>query len=488
MKTFYITTAIVYPNSDPHIGFAYEQICADTIARWHRLLEEEVFFLTGSDEHGAKIAAAAKKAGKEPKEFVDEQVKKFIEIAKTLNLAHSRFIRTTDKDHEKIAKEIFQKIFNKRDIYKGTYSGLYCVGCESFLTEKDLVEGKCPIHHTEPQILEEENYFFRLGKYEKQVLNLLENGFFEPSERVSEIINRIKQNGLQDLSVSRPKTNVAWGIECPFDKNQTIYVWFDALLNYVSGAKTGKKDFWPADLHIIGKEISWFHCVIWPAMLLSAGLQLPKKVFAHGWLTVNGQKMSKSQGNVINPEYLCKQYSADVLRYLLMREIPFGQDGDFSEASLKTRNNNELANELGNLANRTIVMLEKYCNGKIPKAKTSPSLEKSLNLEKIEAQMENLELHAALSEIFAFISACNKFINDKAPWKLKGRELEEVLYSLTDSIRIISILLSAFMPETSKKINEQFGLKPGLLKECKFNLLKPGTQTKKGEILFKKAE
>ncbi len=488
MKTFYITTAIVYPNSDPHIGFAYEQICADAIARWHRLLGEEVFFLTGSDEHGAKIAAAAKKSGKEPKEFVDEQVKKFTAIAKTLNLTHSRFIRTTDKDHEKIAKEIFQKVFEKGDIYKGSYAGLYCVGCESFLTEKDLVEGKCPIHQTAPQAIQEENYFFRLSKYEKQVLDLLENGFFEPKERVKEIVNRIAKNGLQDLSVSRPKTNVAWGIECPFDKNQTIYVWFDALLNYVSGAKTGKKDFWPADIHIIGKEISWFHCVIFPAMLLSTGLQLPKKVFAHGWLTVNGQKMSKSLGNVIDPNYLCKKYSTDVLRYLLVREIPFGQDGDFSEAALKTRNNNELANELGNLVNRTIVMIEKYCNGKIPKAKTSAELEKALNLKKIEEHMEKLELHAALSEIFAFIASCNKFINDKAPWKLKGKELEEVLFSLADSIRIISILVSPFMPSASEKINEQLGVKSGLLKDCKFNLLKAGTTIKKSEILFKKIE
>ena len=487
LKTFYITTAIVYPNSDPHVGFAYEQICSDAIARWHRLLGEEVHFLTGSDEHGAKIAAAAKAQGKTPQAFADEQVKKFIEIAKTLNLTHSRFIRTTDKDHEKTVKKIFQKVFDKGDIYKGTYSGLYCVGCETFLTEKDLVEGKCPLHQAVPQVLEEENYFFRLSKYEKQILSLLENDFFEPKDRVKELVNRIRQNDLQDLSVSRPKTNVAWGIECPFDKNQTIYVWFDALLNYVSGAKA-KKDFWPADLHIIGKEISWFHCVIWPAMLLSAGIKLPKKVFAHGWLTVNGKKMSKSLGNVINPDFLCKKYGTDILRYHLIREIPFGSDGDFSEAALKTRNNNELANELGNLINRTLTLIEKSCNGKIPKAKTSRELAEKLNLKKIEEHMEKLELHSALSEIFAFISACNKFVNDKAPWKLQGKELEETLYSLADAIRIISILLSPFLPETSEKINAQIGVKSGLFSDCRFNLLKPGTAVKKGAILFRKIE
>jgi len=489
LKTFYITTAIVYPNSDPHIGFAYEQICSDVIARWHRLLGEEVFFLTGSDEHGAKIANAAQKAGKKPKEFVDEQVKKFLEIAKTLSLTHSRFIRTTDKDHEKLVQEIFQKIFDKGDIYKGTYSGLYCVECEAFYTEKDLVEGKCPIHKKPPQVLEEENYFFKLSKFEKQVLELLEKkALFLPKERVKELVNRIKENGLQDLSVSRPKTNVEWGIECPFDKKHVIYVWFEALLNYVSGAKTGKKNYWPADLHIIGKEISWFHCVIWPAMLLSAGIELPKRVFAHGWLTVNGQKMSKSLGNVIDPKYLCAKYSTDVVRYMLVREIPFGSDGDFSESSLKTRNNNELANELGNLVNRTLTMIEKYSAGKIPAGKTDSELQKQLHLEKIKLQMENLELHSALSELFSFISACNKFVNDKAPWKLQGKPLEEVLYSLADSLRIISILLSAFMPNTSEKINVQLGVKAGLLKECGFSLLKAGTKTKREEILFKKIE
>lgn len=488
LAKFYITTAIVYPTADPHIGFAFEQVFADIIARYHRLLGDDVWYLTGSDEHGSKIAKAAETAGKQPKEFVDLQVEKYLRLAKTLNLSQDRFIRTTDSDHEKTVQEIFQKIHKNGDIFKGTYEGLYCVGCEAFLTEKELVEGKCAIHKTVPSVLKEENYFFKLSKFQKKIIELIEKGIFEPKGRANEMLSRLKSEPLRDLSVSRPKTNVSWGIELPFDKEHTVYVWFDALSNYYSGAKTKKKNYWPASLHILGKEIAWFHTVIWPAMLLSAKIALPEKIYAHGWLTVEGQKISKSLGNSIDPFYFCQTFGTDSFRYYLCREFSFGEDGDFSEKNLIARHNNELANELGNLLNRSLSLIEKNFQGKIPAGKTNAELQKKLDLKKIQKSMEKLELHNALSEIFSFINACNKFVNDKQPWKQSGKELEETLYSIADSLRVISILLSPFIPETSGKINAQLGVKAGKWKDCKFNLLKAGTQTVKGEVLFKKIE
>jgi len=448
-----------------------------------------VHFLTGSDEHGSKIVKAALDAGKSPKEFVDEKVEKYERLCKVLELSNSRFIRTTDKDHEKTVQEVFARLHSNGDIYKGTYEGLYCVGCEAYLTEKELVEGKCPIHNAKPQLLKEENYFFRLSKYKKQIVELLEKQkLYEPEGRAKEILNRLKEQELKDLSVSRPKANVDWGIELPFDKSHTVYVWFDALLNYVTGAKQKRKNYWPADLHVIGKEIAWFHAVIWPAMLFSAKLALPKKIYGHGWLTFEGQKMSKSLGNVIDPFYMCEKYSTDSFRYYMMREIPFGGDGDFSEKNLAARHNNELANELGNLLNRSLSLLEKSFQGKVPDSKTSRGLQKKLGLKKINDCMERLALHDALSEIFSFVNSCNKYVNDRQPWKQSGKELEETLYSVADSLRIISILLSPFIPQTSERINAQLGVNAGKLKECKFGLLKAGTQTAKGEILFKKIE
>jgi len=489
LEKFFVTTAIVYPNADPHVGFAFEQVFADVLARYYRLKGSDVLFLSGSDDHGSKIAKYAKEAGKEPKAFVDEQVEKYLRLAKALNLSLSRFIRTTDLDHECTVQEVFQRIFKNKDIYKGTYEGLYCVGCEAFITEKELVDEKCPYHKTVPALLKEENYFFRLSKFKQKIIQLLEKEkFYIPKARANEILNRLKNQELKDLSVSRPKSNVSWGIELPFDDSHTVYVWFDALLNYYTGSKAGKKNYWPADLHIIGKEIAWFHAVIWPAILLSAKIPLPKKVFGHGWLTFEGQKMSKSLGNVIDPFYFCKTYGADSLRYYLCREISFGEDGDFSEKNLIARHNNELANELGNLLSRTLTLLEKGFEGKIPKSQTSQELQKGLHLKKIQQSFESLEINVALSEIFSFISSCNKFINDREPWKQKGKELEKTLYSVVDSLRVISILLSPVIPQTSEKINSQLGVKAGSLKDCKFNLLKTGTQTKKGEILFKKAE
>lgn len=487
MEKFYVTTAIDYVNSRPHCGHSYQKIIADVLARWHKLKGEDVFFLTGTDEHGQKVDRAAREAGLSPKEFVDKMSVYFKEAWERLNINPERFIRTTDKDHEKTAQEITKMIWKNGDIYKGFYEGLYCTGCEAYFTERDAVDGKCPIHKKKLEVLKEETYFFRLSKYQDRLLDYYEkhHEFILPFKRRNEIINRVKE-GLKDLSITR--TSFSWGIPFPFDKKHAEYVWWEALINYISGIDWPDekfKKYWPADLHILGVDNGWFHCVIWPAMLFSAGIEPPKTVFIHGFLTINGQKISKSLGNVIDPNYLIKKYGSDTIRYSLVRETPFGEDGDFSEQSLKNRHNNELLNDLGNLLSRVVTLIDKGFSGKIPKRNFDKKLAKELNLEGIEKHMESFELHNALAEIWNFIRACNKYINDKEPWKLEGDELSDILYTLTDSLRIIAILLSPFIPETSGKINEQLGLKAGELKDVKFGLLKKG-KIKKGEHLFKK--
>jgi len=484
MGKFYVTTPIYYVNDVATIGHAYTTTIADILTRWHKLQGDKTFFLTGLDENSQKtIKAAQEKGFKDFKEYTDQMAKKWIQAWKELNIGNDGFIRTTEQRHSKVVKDFFQKMFKKGDIYKGKYEGLYCDGCEAYLTEKDLENGLCPYHKKEPKQISEENYFFKLSSYKEKLLEHIEKnpGFIQPKTRRNEVVSFLK-NEVKDVSVSRPGTE--WRITLPIDAKQKIWVWFDALVNYVSGAEGN----WPAELHLLAKDILRFHCVIWPAMLMSAGYELPKQLFVHGFLTINGQKMSKSLGNAIDPLYLKEKYGLDVIRYYIAREIPFGEDGDFSEEGLKTRLNNELANELGNLVNRTIVLVEKNLAGKIPKAKTDPALQKKLDLAKIEKLMEKLELHHALGEIFSFVGACNQFVNEKEPWKLKGKDLEEVLYSLADSIRVISILLQPFMPETSEKINKQLGVKPGLLKDAEFNLLKEGTKVKKGEVLFRKVD
>ena len=479
----------------PIFGHAYEKVTADCIVRWHRLLGEEVFFLTGTDEHGSKIAKKAQQAGEDPQKYVNKMVVFFKELCEKLNISHNRFIRTTDPDHVKVSQGIFKEIYDRGEIYLGEYSGWYCSECETFYTEKDLQDGNCPTHEKKAEWISEESYFFKMSNYTQNVLDYLQKSTASvlPSGKRKEIVNRVKE-GMNDLSVSR--VNVPWGIPVPINEKHTQYVWMDALINYVSGvgafptdSKNELSKFWPADIHLIGKDILWHHTAIWYSILSAAGIALPKTVFVHGFInTSTGEKMSKSKGTVIDPIQLADKYTADVLRYFLLREIPFGQDGNFSEAALKERLNNELANELGNLVNRSIVMIEKSCGGKIPKAETDPALQKKLNLEKIKKQMQSLELHHALGEIFSFVSACNQFINEKEPWKLDGKKQEAVLYSLADSLRIIAILLQPFIPETSEKINLQLGVKRGKLKDCEFNLLKIGTKVKKGEILFKKIE
>lgn len=462
-KKFYVTTAIDYPNSEPHIGHAYQKIVADVLARWHKSLGEEVWFLTGTDEHGKKIQEVAEKNEKTPKEFVDDVSKKFKEAWKFLNIKPSRFIRTTDKDHEKIVKEMIIKCDKAGDIYKGSYEGRYCVGCEAYYTEKDLINGECQFHPGKKVgKVKEESYFFKLSKYQNFLLDLYKKNpeFILPKERRNEIINRVKK-GLKDLSISRTSFN--WGIPFPLDKKHITYVWFDALFNYYSGSGKNHK-FWPANIHLLGKDNSWFHCVYWPAFLKSAGLKLPKTIFVHGFLSFNGKKISKSLGNAISPKVLAEKYGADSVRYFVCRQFPFaeGNDGDFDEKALIQRHNDELANKLGNLVSRVSGLIEKQGI-----EKTNNKLLKKFNLKKINNLMENYELDKTLNEVFAFIDVCNEYVQNKKPWETKDKK---VLYELAESIKEIAKVLWSFMPETSEKIIKQFNNK----------------KIKKGEILFKK--
>ncbi len=490
-KTFYITTAIDYPSSEPHLGHAYEKLCADVLARWHRLLGDDVFFLTGTDEHGQKILKAAKRNGLKPQEFVDKKAEKFKELCKKWNISNDRFIRTTEPGHVKVAQEIFKKIFDRGEIYLGKYSGYYCTECETFYLEKDLDNGKCPVHGKPCEILSEESYFFKMSKYKEKILEYIKENQLSiwPKGKKEEIKNRLESE-LRDLSVSR--SSFDWGVPVPINKHHVQYVWMDALLNYISGVDYPNEKFekyWPADVHLIGKDILWHHTVIWWSILLSAGIPLPKTVLVHGFInTASGEKMSKSKGTVINPLKLAEKYNVDSVRYFLMREIPFGEDGFFSEQALKKRNNDELANELGNLVNRTLSMLERFNGGKIPSARTEPALTEKLNLKKIKKHMRAFEFHLALSEIMGFVKACNAFVNEREPWKKQGKELDGTLYSLADSLRVIATLLWPFMPASSEKMLEQLGCWKQGLGECEFNLLKAGTQTKKAGILFEKIE
>ena len=453
-KKFYITTAIDYVNAEPHIGHAYQKIIADVLARWHRLNGNDVFFLTGTDEHGKKVQEAAEKAGKKPKEFVDEISNKFKEAWRVLKVQYDRFIRTTDKDHEKVVQEIIKKAKDKGDIYLGEYEGWYCVGCEAYVTEKDLVNGCCPYHPDKKvRKIKEKSYFFKLSNYQKFLLDLYKKHpeFTLPKERRNEIIKRVKQ-GLKDLSISR--TSFDWGVDFPGDKEHVVYVWYDALLNYYSATRQkGKEKFWPADVHLLGKDNAWFHCVYWPAILKSVGIELPKTIFVHGFLSFNGRKISKSLGNVISPKTLVKKYGADSIRYFVCRQFPFaeGNDGDFSEKALIQRHNDELANKLGNLISRVGGLIER--NG-IEKCENK--LIKKLKLEKINNLIDNFELDKALNEIFAFIDVCNEYVQSKKPWETKNKK---VLFELKESILEIAKLLSPFIPESTEKIIKQFSVK-----------------------------
>jgi len=476
-KKFYVTTPIYYVNSEPHVGSAYTTIAADVLARWNRLLGKEAFFLTGTDEHGQKIQEAAKKDSLTPKEFVDKIVIKFKEAFKLLNISNTNFIRTTDKEHEKEVKDILQKLYDKKLIYKGFYEAYYCVGCEQYKTKSELIDGKCPLHKTEPQIIKEESYMFRLSDFQDKLLSLIEKDKYQilPVKRKNEVVSFIKE-GLKDISISRLKSKVSWGIELPFDKEHTCFVWVDAFWNYITGlkTKTNFKKFWPPDVQLMANDILRVHATIWPALLLALDYDLPKKLFIHGYFTINGQKMSKSLGNAISPIYLANKYSTDSLRYYLMRKIPFGDDGDFSEESLKESHNNELANKLGNLASRLSTLIEKYGMEK------GITLDSKPLIKKVEERFEGLEFDKALNEIFSFIDKLNELIQEKKPWETKDKK---VLFTLASGIKDVGILLSPFIPETAGKIAESFGFK------IDFSLVgKPIEikKIKKSEILFKK--
>ncbi|MGV8151499.1 MAG: methionine--tRNA ligase [Candidatus Nanoarchaeia archaeon] len=469
MKKFYITTAIDYVNARPHIGHAFEKILADALARWHILKGEEVFFLTGTDENAQKNSQAAKQAGIPTQEFVDQNSYFFIELCKKLDVNYSRFIRTTEQEHKRISQEIFKKVYDSGEIYKGKYEGLYCTGCEAYLTEKDLVNGLCPEHNKAPEFMSEEAYFFKLSKYQNQIIEFIENYIF-PEFRKNEILSRLKNEELKDLCVSR--SNLDWGIDNPVDPKHKIYVWFDALINYISGSNEN----WPADIHVIGKGINWFHSVIWPAMLMSLNYPLPKKLLVHGYVNIAGQKMSKSLGNVINPLELLEKYKSDTIRYSLLKGSTLN-DFDFSEDILKERHNSELANKLGNLVSRVSALAEKYAL-----EQTENTLITKLKINEIEKSFANFELDKALAEIFSFIDICNEYIQEKKPWETKDKK---ILYELADSIKAIAILLWPFIPNTSEKIANQFGFNIIFDNINKPLEIKP---ISKADILFKKIE
>ncbi len=505
-EKFYITTPIYYPSANFHIGHCYTTIIADAIARYKRLTGYDVFYLTGTDEHGLKIQKKAEEAGVTPQEYVDEIVGNAKDLWKSLNISYDKFIRTTDKEHIECVQKIFKKLYDQGDIYKGEYKGLYCTPCESFWTETQLVDGKCPDCGRDVNEVSEEAYFFRLSKYQDRLIKFYDEHptFIEPESRKNEMLNNFIKPGLDDLCVSRTTFN--WGVPVTFDDKHVVYVWIDALSNYISALgylsddDTLFKKYWPANLHIVGKEIVRFHTIIWPIMLMALDLPLPEKVFGHGWLVINGGKISKSLGNYKDPREYIDSYGVDAVRYFVLREVPFGSDGSFSEEALITRTNGDLANVLGNLVNRTIGMANKYFDGVINNTFVNEEIDNNLINDAtqlysvVDGYMENLEVSKAITCIFDLLRNCNKYIDETMPWILakdeaKKDRLATVLYNLIECIRISTVLLQAFIPDTCKKIFEQINTNNiSYDSVSKFGGYESNTKVNKAEVLFQRIE
>ena len=501
-KRFYITTPIYYVNDVPHIGHAYTTLACDALARYKRARGYEVFFLTGTDEHGQKVEKAAQAKGETPLELADRVMKRFQALWEKLGVSHTDFIRTSQERHKKGVRHLFEKIQAAGDIYLGEYEDWYCTPCETFWTETQLMDGNCPDCGRPTEKLKEASYFFRMSKYQEQLLAHIEANpdFIQPKSRRNEILSFIRE-GLRDLSISR--TSFSWGIPVPGDEKHVIYVWFDALTNYISAlgypndpeGNFGK--FWPCDVHVIGKDILRFHTVYWPTFLMAAGVPLPKKVFAHGWWTVEGQKMSKSLANVVEPNMLIDKYGVDAIRYFLLREVPFGLDGDFSHAALVHRINSDLANDLGNLVSRSTAMLNKYFGGTLPAAGQVTETDLALQqrfaaaFAQVDAQMSELAFNKALQAIWEVVGAANKYIDDTAPWTLakdpaQGERLATVMYTLLEAVRLIGLLVTPFMPDTGAKIAAILGqTEPG---NSAWGGLWAGTAIAKAEPLFPRIE
>ncbi|MFH1782796.1 MAG: methionine--tRNA ligase [Candidatus Omnitrophota bacterium] len=508
MRKFYITTPIYYVNGNPHIGHSYTSIACDALSRYKRLKGYKVLFSTGTDEHGQKIKNASLDKKMEPKAFVDTIVPRFKALWEKLDISYDDFIRTTDERHIETVKNILETIHKKGDLYEGEYSGWYCTPCESFWAEKELKEGNCPECNRKVEFIKEKNYFFKLLKYQDWLIDHINTheDFILPEIRRNEILSFLK-NPLNDLCISRPKSRLSWGITMPFSEDHVTYVWFDALINYISVCGYLKdpknfKTFWPADIHMIGKDILRPHTVYWPIMLHAAGIDMPKTVFAHGWWKIGEDKMSKSRGNIVNPIDMVDKYGVDAYRFFLLREVPFGIDGSFSEVALITRVNNDLANDLGNLLNRTLSMMEKYFSGVLPERrdyKTSCEITRSLIEttkaldEKIDNAMNKIDFNSTFNSIWELINKANKFIEDKAPWKLKKEErideLKDMMYDLYEVLRITAISVSSFMPNISSEMMKQLGIKEDhLTKDMTWGLTKAGTKIEKGKPLFPRIE
>ena len=505
-KKFYITTPIYYPSANFHIGHCYTTIVADAIARYKRLTGYDVFYLTGTDEHGEKIQKKANEAGVTPKEYVDKIVANAKDLWKSLDISYDKFIRTTDEEHVKCVQKIFERLYKQGDIYKGEYKGLYCTPCESFWTETQLINGKCPDCGREVHEVSEEAYFFKLSKYQDRLVKYYEENpdFIEPESRKNEMINNFIKPGLADLCVSR--TSFDWGIPVTFDDKHVVYVWLDALTNYISALGYLSDDdslfkkYWPCDLHIVGKEIIRFHTIVWPIMLMALNLPLPKKVFGHGWLVIDGGKISKSLGNYKDPREYIDTYSVDAVRYFALREVPFGSDGSFSEDALINRTNGDLANILGNLVNRTIGMINKYFDGEVSNKGVSEEIDNNLIKEaeslyiKVENYMNKLEVPKALDSIFDLFRSLNKYIDETTPWILakddsKRDRLATVLYNLIEGIRIGTVLLRPFIPETTEKIFKQINTDNTSYDSVKeFGGYKSSTKVGIPEVLFQRIE